>query len=170
MSTLEVSGLVEVHVLELPVPLAARAQQHVEELLREFALIQAGAAHLDGSSLHVPRRLMELVQTLTARFAGVNDAARDRLDAAIVRGDAVIADHVLTLPPEAGPASVALGAMLDECDAWCRQGKDLLTLATPPQLLAYRRWYLAEVVTQLDGGPATSWPDFLAGQDARLEA
>jgi hypothetical protein len=33
-------------------------------------------------------------------------------------------------------------------------------LATPPELVRYRQWYLGEFVRQLDGRPATSWADF----------
>lgn len=161
MSAPALSPSVEIHILELPVPLAARAQQHVDELMREFALIQSGTPEpADSDHPAVPARLLELVDTLTTRFAGVNDDARDRLEAAIDRGDEVIADHVLLLPPEAAPASEALGAMLDECDAYCAGGKDLLTLATPPDLLAYRRWYLSEVVAQLGGASPCPWPAY----------
>lgn len=151
------SDPVEVHLLQLPVPLAAAAQEHVDELMREFALIQGGSAQEEGDHAAVPARLLELVDTLTTRFAGVNDAARDRLEAAIERGDRVLDDHVLVLPTEAAAASQALGDMLDECDAYCASGKDLLTLATPPDLLAYRRWYLDEVVAQLGGARPKPW-------------
>ena len=152
------SRRVEVHLLDLPVPLAARAQQHVDELLREFALVDTGAS--GGDDAHVPPRLQALIDTLVRRFAGVNDAARERLEAAIDRGDERIPDHVLSLPPEAGPASQAVGAMLDEADEYCARGQHLLTLATPPDLLAYRRWYLDEIVAQLAGQPPTPWPGY----------
>ena len=148
------------HLLLLPVPVAARARQQFEELTREFALMHAGAA--DGHGAEVPRRLMDMVEVLTTRFAGLNDDARERLDAAIDRGDEVIEDHVMSMPPEAGPASRALGDMLDEADDFCRQGRHLLTLATPPDLVAYRRWYLGEVADQLVGAAPTSWPQYRA--------
>lgn len=161
MSPGPASPLVEVHLLELPVEVAGRAQQHVDELLREFALIHTGVAQpADVEHAPVPARLLVLVDALTDQFAGVSDDARDRLDAAIDRGDHVIADHLLTLPPEAAPASQVLGAMLDECDDYCASGDDLLTLATPPDLRDYRRWYLTEVAVQLGGGSPTPWPAF----------
>ena len=149
---------IEVHLLALPVPVAARAREHFEELIREFALVHAGAS--DGQGPEVPRRLMDMVEALTTRFAGVNDEASQRLEEAIDRGDALIEDHVMVLPPEAGPASQALGAMLDEADDFCRQGRHLLTLATPPDLVAYRRWYLGEVAGQLAGAQPTPWPRY----------
>ena len=33
----------------------------------------------------------------------------------------------------------------------------MLTLATPPAALAYRRWYLEELTQQLDGLPPRPW-------------
>jgi hypothetical protein len=52
--------------------------------------------------------------------------------------------------------------MLDEADEFCRQGKHLLTLATPPDLRRYRQWFLGEFVAQIGGRPPTPWPLFAA--------
>ena len=154
------NGMVQVHMLQLPVPIAARAQQHFEELLREFALIQAAADDEEGAERPVPQRLMELVDVLTQQFGGLNDGPQQRLEDAIARGDATIDDHVLEVPPAAGPASQALGDMIDEADEYCRRGQHLLTLSTPEDCVTYRRWYLGQVVGQLEGSPPVSWPDY----------
>ncbi len=53
--------------------------------------------------------------------------------------------------------------MLDEADAYCRQGSHLLTLQTPPDQRAFRTWFLAEFLSQLAGGPPTPWPEYTAG-------
>jgi hypothetical protein len=149
--------LVPVHLLELPVPLAAKSRQHFEEPMREFALIAAGVDAADPTH-HVPARLMRLVDTLVARFGGVTDEAEQRLDDAIDRGDGVIADHTLTVPAEAGTASQVLNDLIDEADEYCRRGQHLLTLASPPECVAYRRWYLGEVTGQIAGAAPTPWP------------
>jgi hypothetical protein len=150
-------GLRTVHLLDLPVPIAARARQWFEELLREFTLIHNGAA--DGHDRpEVPGRLTAMVDTLVTRYAGLNDDARERLEAAIDRGDLVIADHVMEMPPEAAQASQGLAAMMDQAGDFCRQGRHLLTLAEPDDVLAYRRWYLEEVVRQIAGEDPTPWP------------
>jgi hypothetical protein len=47
--------------------------------------------------------------------------------------------------------------MLDETDEFCREGA-LLTLAPPEDVVAFRRWYLAELVEQVAGRPAQPWP------------
>lgn len=147
-------GLVEVHLLRLPVALAAKARQHFEGLMREFALIAGGESHHE-----VPARLTQLVETLTSQFAGVSTDADERLEDAIDAGVEEIEDHVLALPVEAGPASEALGAMIDEADDYCRRGDHLLTLSSPPECIAYREWYLGQVVDQLAGGRPIAWPD-----------
>jgi hypothetical protein len=152
------SELLTVHLLQLPVPLAGRSRQWFEELLREFSLIAASAAD-DDDHPPVPRRLMAMVDALTARFAAAQDEPRERLEDAIDRGLLVIEDHVLQLPAEAAPATRALGAMLDEADRYCQQGRHLLTLATPDELLAYRHWYLGQIADQLEGAAPVSWPD-----------
>jgi len=120
-------SLVAVHLLALPVPLAARSQQHFEELMREFLLIADGHQH--GHSPHeVPARLMNLVHTLVQQYGAVTGPAEERLADAIDRGDQVIEDH-------------------------------LLTLATPTDCVAYRRWYLGQVITQLQGAAPIPWTD-----------
>jgi hypothetical protein len=152
--------LVTVHLLQFPVTVAAQARQHFEELSREFSLIRAGAA--DEHARDVPRRLLDMVDTLTARFGGVTSDADVRVENAIDRGDEWIDDHVMTVPAAAGPASRALADMLEEADAYCLQGQYLLTLATPPELVVYRRWYLGEVMAQLAGATPTPWPQHRA--------
>jgi hypothetical protein len=154
----EEEPLVAVHLLALPVPLAAKSQQHFEELMREFALI-AGEHQQGHPDHHVPARLMNLVEHLVAQFGATTNDAEQRLADAIDNGDAVIDDHVLEVPAEAGPASQALGDLIDEADEYCRRGQHLLTLATPADCVAYRRWYLAQVITQLQGVAPVAWPD-----------
>ena len=152
------SPLIEVHLLALPVRLAARSQQHFEELMREFILIAAGQ-HEGHSEHEVPARLMTLVETLGQQFGAVADPAEARLADAIDRGDQVINDHVLQVPAEAGPAAHAFWDLIDEADEYCRRGQHLLTLATPPDCVAYRTWYLGQVITQIHGAAPIAWPD-----------
>jgi hypothetical protein len=161
--------LVDVHLLELPVALAASVQEHFAELMREFALIASGSER-DDPEHHVPARLTELIDTLVQQFGGTNNEADERLADAIDRGDETIADHVLHLPPEAGPASKALGDLIDEADEYCRRGQHLLTLATPPDRTAYRHWYLDQVVSQLRGEAPVPWPASEQAKSLRLRA
>lgn len=151
-------ALVEVPVRRIPVAIWARSQEHIDELFREFALIAAGQREHEGAN-DVPSRLMQLIDDVTERFGGLNTDQENRLADAADSGIAEI-DLTYQIPPEARQACIDLGTMLDEADAYCRDGAHLLTLATPPELVRFRTWFLAEFVRQLDGGSPTPWPDY----------
>ena len=71
-------------------------------------------------------------------------------------------DLIYHVPVEVRQAAIDLGVLLDEADDFCRQGDELLTLATPPRAVAFRRWFLEEFVRQIDGQPPVSWEDYQA--------
>ena len=77
------------------------------------------------------------------------------IQAALDRGDTDI-DLCYVVPPEAADGALRLATLLDEADHFCRSG-ELLTLATLPESLAFRRWYLEEFVRQVAGHPARPW-------------
>lgn len=122
-------------------------------LNREFALIRAVQADEDS----VPRQLNQLSQELDGRFRGFTGEAEALLSAALERGDASI-DLAYEVPADAADASQRLGDLLDAADAYCRAGEYLITLATPNDALAYRRWFLGQFIDQIGGRPPTPWP------------
>jgi hypothetical protein len=149
--------VVQVHLLQLPVPLWVQTQQVTDELLREFALASAQA---DDDEHHLPGRLTRLIETLTARFEGVSTAQEQQLYAAAAAGQDVVDDLVFTVPAAAAPASQQLGDMLDEADDYCREGQHLLTLAAPDDVVRFRRWYLWSFRSQIEGAAPVAWPDY----------
>jgi hypothetical protein len=144
---------VVIRIERLPVALYREAAEHGDELVREFALIRD--ADPDDSAA-VPRRLQLLIDRLTGQFSMFTGPQTEQLQRAIDRGDEWI-DLVYEVPPDVKEACLALDAMLDEADEFCRRGKDLLTLATPPSALAFRKWFLHEFVRQADGEPPRPW-------------
>jgi hypothetical protein len=146
--------LVSVSLVDIPVRLHVRATEHVEGLRREFRLLHEYTAQTgDGS---VPRRLLDLVQALRTSYAGFTAEQEDHLEQAIAAGQ----DRVtltFRVPAHAAQAALALGAMLDEADDFCRDGQHLLTLASPDDVVAYRRWYLGQFVDQIHGVPPVPW-------------
>jgi len=150
-------GLVDVHLLGLPVAVHQLATEHADELKREFALLRVQQA--DEETPDVPARLLDLMDSLEQRFSGFTDATQSELDAAIDEGRERI-DLVFRVPPEVKEGVQQLEALLDEADAFCRSGTSLLTLAAPPAAIAYRTWYLGEFARQAEGEPATPWPGF----------
>lgn len=152
-------GLVEVKVLGIPIDIYREAAEHSDELQREFALIRERDPS-DGHS--VPRRLLALIDELGERFSAFTAEQEDALARAVERGDATL-DLVYQVPPAVKQAVIDLGALLDEADNFCRQGQELLTLATPPRAVALRRWFLDQFVRQIDGGQPVVWADYHAG-------
>ncbi|HUR22385.1 MAG TPA: hypothetical protein VMZ73_00790 [Acidimicrobiales bacterium] len=146
--------LVEVQLLRLPLEVWQRTQEHVDGLLREFALI----AQDDEAKLATPGRLLALVQELSAGFGGFSESQRIEMEEALVRGEAEI-DLTYRMPRAAAGAAQQLGDMLDEADEYCRRGDHLLTLATPGEELRFRHWFISEFVDQLRGAPPTPWSD-----------
>jgi hypothetical protein len=150
-------GLVEVHLLRLPLEVWQRTQEHVDGLLREFTLIVQD----DQGRAATPGRLLGLIDELTAGYGEFSAEQRLEMEAALQRGEQDI-DLRYEVPPAAAGAARQLGDMLDEADEYCRTGDHLLTLATPPEALRFRRWFIGEFVDQVEGKPPTPWPDFAA--------
>ena len=148
--------VVDVRLLQLPVEVWARTQEHTDELLREFALMSADPE----SAPDVPVRLTQLIEVLTATYSGVSTEQEAEMYAASEAGRPEIAELVFTVPRAAAEACVVLGETLDQADEFCRAGRHLLTLSTPPELQRFRRWYLSEFVDQIGGAQPVPWPDY----------
>lgn len=150
MSQGPTTPLFQVKLLDYPLDLYLRAQEHADDLIRELTLIANSAAVASGNS-DLPARLLALVEQLTHQYAGMSDDVEARRDAAIDRGEQTI-DLVYEVPREIAEAVRHLGAIFDEADVYCREGEHLLTLATPPDALAYRRWLLRQFAAQIEDG------------------
>jgi hypothetical protein len=127
----------------------------MQGLQREFVLIADGLQQ--GHDVPaLPRRLLDLVDVLQQRYGGFTEEQEDQLDQADRDGIPTL-DLTFRVPADAAEAAVALGVMLDDADEFCREGRHLLTLTTPPDLVAYRRWYLQQFVDQIAGRPPVAW-------------
>lgn len=158
MTDVPSAELHDVRLLRFPLLLWQQTQEHVDELLREFALIAGGESEHPES---VPHRLMELIADLTAAYGGIGAATERERDEALTRGDAEV-NLVYHVPVAVTGAVRQLGDMLDEADEYCRQGAHLLTLQTPADQLLFRRWFLSEFLTQLAGAEPVAWPEYEA--------
>ncbi len=138
-----------------PVPVFLDARQHSEALLRELAFIVDGG----GDNTELPRRLLDVVERVRARAGGMNTGAERAIEEAVVRNDTAI-DFELMVPVRIARGAPEFEVLLDEIDEYCRTG-DLLTLATPPDVREFRRWYLHELTHQVEGAPPTSWGEWI---------
>lgn len=163
----ETASFVTVRLLAVPLRAWARADEHMDGLLREFALIAASQAHGGGS--HPPRQLLDLIAELQQDYSALTSEQQTQLVEAAREGRDAI-DLVYLVPPAVADACVRLSEALDAADRFCAEGEHLLSLATPPDALGFRRWYLGEFVRQVGGEPPQSWPDWVAehGSDGPL--
>jgi stage II sporulation protein AA (anti-sigma F factor antagonist) len=154
--------LVPVRILGLPVPLYRKAAEHQDALRRELSLLRY-------SDTEPPAQLFALSDELHERFSGFGErpqqAIQDALDANL---DTVDLDY--DIPADAADASRRLGQILDEVDAFCAAGEHLVTLTTPPDALAFRRWFLGEFIDQISGAAPVAWHDRPSAPDVTATA
>lgn len=155
MSTERSPELVTIRIQRFPLDLSEQSSEHLDGLKREFALLTIRAPE----SAEIPKRLLELIDALTEKYSGMTENTNRERDEAIERGEKVMDELVYEVPPQVADACIELSAMLDEADEFCSQGELLLTLATPPSSVAFRRWYLGEFVAQARGLAPLPWPD-----------
>jgi hypothetical protein len=145
-------------VIGLPIATQARAQEQADELTRELTLI-GEQLRQEGNTRELPSRLVDLIEQLSSRYAPFTGEQEQQLADAIARGEDTI-DLVYQVPESVAGAAQALSDILDEADAYCRAGQHLLTLATPDDLVVYRRWYLSQFTDQAAGGSPVTWADY----------
>jgi anti-anti-sigma factor len=147
--------VIRVRLVDVPVQIWQRANTHQETIQREFDIMRA-----DLPEDAVPNRLHQLVRGFDARFGHASEPTMAELYAAAERGDTTI-DLEFLVPSEASGASQQLEVMLNEVDDFCRAGDLLLTLATPPDLVLFRRWFLGEFIRQIDQDlDPMPWPEY----------
>ncbi|MDQ4072561.1 MAG: hypothetical protein M3088_06785 [Actinomycetota bacterium] len=147
----------EVRLLDLSVSAFQHASAHHDALFREFALIRSREPS-EGHDL--PARLLDLVEELDERFAGLSAGPRAEIEAAAERGTETI-DVTYLVPPETREGVIRLAELLARADEYCRQG-ELLTVAPPPDAVAFRNWFLREFAVQIEGVRPTPWPEYKA--------
>ncbi|HVT64302.1 MAG TPA: hypothetical protein VHD81_04050 [Mycobacteriales bacterium] len=152
----DLGPIVEVHLLQLPVQVWARTQQHTDELLREFVLIAQQFRQEEAAAAPVPLRLTQLVEELSGSYGSFSEEQEARLFEAAAAGEVAI-DLTYQVPAGAAPAARHLGDMLNEADEYCRSGEHLLTLETPAELVRFREWFLEEFRRQVAGEPPRPW-------------
>jgi hypothetical protein len=133
----------------VPVDRYLAAAQHTDELVREFRLIAIGERS-GVTERDVPARMLELTAELRERYARTTGEIRTRFEEAARLGEATID---LELPAVETTADITerITTLLDEADEYCRSG-DLLTLETPPDVVAWRHWWRDQVVGQIREG------------------
>ncbi|GAB7189524.1 hypothetical protein NUM3379_02300 [Kineococcus sp. NUM-3379] len=148
--------MVEVTLLRVPLLLRERSTQHGAELMRELALIAIGAA--EGSAPSPPRRLLDLAHEVQTTLGPFLTQATGELDEALARGEE-FADVTYAVPRSITPVLVHMAQVQEQAEEFCREGRYLLTLAAPEDVLAFRTWLMEEFHRQSAGEAPRPWPE-----------
>ena len=140
------------------------AKAQIDNVVRELMLMRDGAAT---RGVALAPELAALVETVTVDFAEVRNEIKRQAAAAAARGD-VDTNLELQLSPDAAEAGERYLEALDLADSYARAA-DLLTLASPPEHRAFRRWYVRNIIDQLDAHREAA-PDAHAHPGARSDA
>jgi anti-sigma B factor antagonist len=145
---------VQIELLNFPVDRFQRALQHAAAVQRELDVLRVEGARAG----RLPRRSDEIIADLDTRFTGYR-ATMDMLDGLVAQGTDHADVHIPVAgdPEERAVAVQGLADLLDEMDAYCEAGDQLLTVVTPPDLRTFRAWLFAEVTGQLRGHAPTAW-------------
>jgi anti-sigma regulatory factor (Ser/Thr protein kinase)/predicted nucleic acid-binding protein len=141
--------VVDVKLLNVPIALAQRSEEHHDELAREFAIL------VSGGERGTPEEFLDTLARFEERYGGVLEAAARERDEARARGESS-ADLHYHLPPEAGSLTERLARLLDRADEYCRNG-DLLTLEASEEVKELRQWYYGEMTRQSRGDSPHPW-------------
>jgi anti-sigma regulatory factor (Ser/Thr protein kinase) len=128
--------------------------EHYDSVLREFHLV---LEREPASRAAVPGRLIALMDELTQFGPLISSIERD-LEHGRSSGAAVV-DVGLELPRELGAFALRLDNLLDETDAYCAAGVELLSLEPTSEVVALRKWLIGELVRQAEGHPPVAWRD-----------
>jgi len=154
-------GTFVVRMLSVPLLLRERSRQHGADLLRETALVQAGQA-TGTAERAVPARLLELAHELDTVYGPYVAASTEQMEDALDRGEDTLDEAAYRLPSQAAAFVRRVADLLAEVEVYCREDAHLLTLAPPPDVAAYRRWAIEQVLEQHAGRPPTPWPVYAA--------
>jgi GAF domain-containing protein/anti-sigma regulatory factor (Ser/Thr protein kinase) len=148
-----------IHLGDVPTDLLLAAKSHVDNLVREFALV--AAAEVDGAEDR-GTPLARVIESVVHNFEAARRSIKRQALASADRGDERT-DLTLVLPLSAADAGEAYLEALAEADSYARAAR-LLTLETPPAHRVFRHWYVESLVHQLrrraDGLPPTAPPTF----------
>ena len=136
----------EVKLNDVPTDLLVAAKSHVDNVVRELALVGAGAH--TGQSGQISPRVASMVTSMARAFAQAREEIKQQAIAAALSG-AERTRLVLHLPLTAAAAGREYLQALDEADSHARAAR-LLVFEEPPEHRSFRRWYVTAVIDQLD--------------------
>jgi hypothetical protein len=142
----------EVRLIDVPVRVLVAGRQHHDEVIREFTML---AVSEQDERADVPQRLVQLIETLGARYGSVGSRPDALVDEALSRGESTV-DLTYHVPNHLLDAADRLEALMDEADEFCRT-EQMLALPRPELIVRFSHWYLDEFRRQINGEPPQPW-------------
>jgi hypothetical protein len=149
-----------VRLVDVPVALFCAAEQHMHDLLREIALMAAARSDLEAG--HLFSEMLCTADTYANRPAAIRRRLVESVAAALANGWETVTVDV-DADETAAEGAWAWEELLRRFDGMSRD-EQLLTLPAEPDVVAYRAWYVRELVEQVRTGRSpSSWLDSRAG-------
>ncbi len=145
----------EIHLIGVPVEKWARWHSHHDTIRRELEVL------LTTERVDLPlERMKTYVDVLGRRVGDFYAPLMQGLRGALHSGTTIV-DLKVEVRQESASEALELDSLLDEINHFCRDeaSLSLVTVATPPDLVSFRKWFLGEFAKQARGGPPLSWPD-----------
>jgi anti-sigma regulatory factor (Ser/Thr protein kinase) len=153
-----------VQLLDCPVELSLRQDQHLDELIRELQLVDVGT-----DPVVPPARLSQLMSDLLAAHAHARHTGRRAALQAKAAGDEVVTIQMPALAALADDV-LALHAATQAADELC-EARALLTLAAEPEVRLLRSWMTETIVDQVRAEAApVAWAEWRASHDPEASA
>jgi len=138
----------------MPISMLDHTAEHYDSVLREFRMV---LERRPSDRAEVPGRLIALMDELT-QFGPLISVVEQDIERGRIGGSGLL-DVELQLPRAIGPIALRLDNLLDETDAYCAAGVELLSLQPSEEVVSLRKWLIGELVRQAEGHPPVSWSD-----------
>lgn len=143
-----------VRLVGFPVVLGEQQSERSQELMRELRLLLIGRDRGD-ISLREPSALLDLTQDFVSAYSHALAGATAERQEAQIRGEASI-DVEYPLHQGSRELLIRYAAAMEDMDDYCRSDT-VMTLPSPPEMVALRRWIVEEFIRQYDGLPPRPW-------------
>jgi hypothetical protein len=138
--------VVDALLLDLPAALWATTAAHTQRVLETAAPV--------GSPVSA---LRDLVTRMKSEYGAVIEPAEAELAAAAARVSHAPVDVAYPIPRAARDGLAGVLAAWEAVDVELRAGGDA-ALVPPEGVMEFRRWFLGELIRQIDGAFPTPWP------------
>ena len=144
----------EAVLLDYPLRIWARQQEHTDEVLREFMLLLSGEE--SGTTASAPAQLVGLATMFSTSFGALIDQLTVRRQERYDAGDDRM-DLTMPLPRSTPQLMERVAQVWAVVDDYCSSG-ELLALARTAEVVALMSWSAEQLTRQARGEQSQPWP------------